>query len=180
MAAEPWRRAETPGPVRALVITRPGDVLAAMKKAKNPILVVGSEVVKIDLGNGKKPIDYVLRIAKATKIPVITTAQMIGEFLKRDFQPTAWMSAMDIGNRLTDPNWSVSGQGKSHDLALFIGIPYTMDWLIQSGLKSFAPHIKTMSLDRFYEPNANWSFANLSLEEWHETLEAIALGVERK
>ena len=179
MAAEPWLRAEVPGPAKALVITKPEVVLAMIKKAKYSILVVGHEAAEIELGD-KKPIDYAIRIAKAAKIPLIATAHTIGEFLKRDFQPTAWMSAMDIGSRLVDPQWSASGQGGPHDLALFIGLPYTMEWLIQSGLKSFAPQIKTISLNRFYQPHSNWSFANLSLEEWQKNLETIAQGVGKK
>jgi len=176
MAAEPWQRAEIPGPTKAFVISTPDVVLSMLKRAKCPILVVGHEAAEVDLG-GKTPIDFAIRIAKATEIPVVTTAQVVGEFLKRDFQPAAWMSAMDIGNRLNDSEWAVSGGGP-HDLALFLGLPYHMEWLILSGLKHFAPHLKTISLDRFYQPHSNWSFSNISLEDWRKNLETIARGVK--
>lgn len=179
MAAEPWLRAESPGPTKSLVIAKPEVVLAMMKKAKNPILVVGHEAAEIDLG-GKRPIDYAIRISRATGIPIVATAQTIAEFLKLGFQPAAWMSAVNISSRLADPNWSVSDRGAPHDLALFMGIPYSMEWSIQSGLKSFAPHLRTISLSRFYQPHSNWSFPNLSLEDWRKNLEAIAQGVERE
>ncbi len=179
MAAEPWQRAEVPGPKKALVITKPEVVLAMMKKAKHSIFVVGHGAVEADLG-GEKPIDYVIRIAKTAKIPVVATAQTVGEFLKRDFQPAAWMSVMDVCNRLTDPEWSVSGKGIPHDLALILGIPYYMEWVIESGLKSFAPTVKTVSLSRFYQPHCTWSFPNLSIEDWRKSLEAIAEGVKKK
>ena len=173
MAAEPWQRAETPGPKKAMVITKPEVVCAMVKKAKSPIFVVGHEAAEIDLGNGK-PIDYVVRIARAAGIPVVATAQTVAEFLKRGFQPVAWMSAMDIGNRLTDPGWNVSGEENPHDLALLLGIPYYVEWVIESGLKSFAPNLKTISLNRFYQPHCDWSFQNLSIEDWRKNLEAIA------
>ena len=176
MAAEPWLKAETPGPTKASVITKPEVVFAMIKKAKCPILVVGHKAAEIDFGD-KKLVDYVIRIAQAGKIPVIATAQTMSEFIKRGFQPAAWMSAMDIGNRLADPLWSASAEGP-HDLALFIGLPYNMEWLILSGLKSFATHLKTISLNRFYQPHSNWSFSNLSPEEWHKNLETIAQKVE--
>ncbi|MBA7504080.1 hypothetical protein ES706_02705 [subsurface metagenome] len=180
MVAEAWQRAEIPGPIKALVIKKPEVVQAMIKKAKRPIFVVGHEAAKINLGD-KKPIDYVIRIAKAANIPVVATAQTVAEFLKRDFRPAAWMSAMDIGNRLTDPGWSVSGEGGSHDLALFLGIPYYMEWVIESGLKSFAfHHLKTVSLNRFYQPHCNWSFSNISIEDWDRNLEIIAKGLEKK
>lgn len=174
--AEPWQKAEVSGPKKALVIKKPEVVVSMIKKAKNPILIVGHESVEGGLED-KKPIDYVIRIAGVTKIPVVATAQTVGEFLKRKFQPAAWMSAMEIGSRLTDAKWSLSGGG-SHDLALIIGIPYYMSWVLGSGLKSFAPNLKTVSLDRFYQPNYTWSFPNLSIKDWQESLEAIARGVE--
>ena len=177
MSAEPWQRAEVPGTVKAFVITKPEVVIAMLRKAKHPIFVVGHEVAEIDLG-GEKPIDYVIRIAKATKVPVVATAQTVAEFLKRDFKPAAFMSAMEIGSRLTDPGWSVAGEGTPHDLALILGIPYYMEWVIESGLKSFAPNLRTISLNRFYQPHCNWSFPNLSLENWRKNLELIAQKVE--
>lgn len=180
MAAEPWQRAEIPGTTKALVITKPKIVPTMMKKAKRPIFVVGHEAAEIDLG-GKKPIDHVIRIARAANIPVIATAQTVAEFLKRGFKPAAWMSAMDIGNRLTDPSWSVSGEEGPHDLALILGIPYYMEWVIESGLKSFAfHHLKMISLNRFYQPHCNWSFPNISIEDWDRNLEQIAKELEKK
>jgi len=180
LAAEPWQRYETPGPKKAIVITKPEMVSALVKRAKNPIFVVGHEAAEVDLG-GKTPIDYIIRMARATNIPVVTTAHTSAEFLKRGFQPAASMTSMDIGNRLTDPEWNVSGKGGPHDLALILGIPYYMEWVIESGLKSFAfHHLKTISLDRYYQPHCNWSFQNLSIEDWDRNLNIIAQEVEKK
>jgi acetyl-CoA decarbonylase/synthase complex subunit epsilon len=177
VVAEPWQRAEIPGPTKASVITKPEVVIAMLGRAKNPILIVGHEAAEVDLG-GRKPIDYVIRIAKAKSIPVVATAQTVAEFLKRDFKPAAFMSAMEVGSRLADPSWSVTGDGPPHDLALILGIPYYMEWVVESGLKSFAPNLRTVSLNRFYQPHCDWSFPNLSLEDWRRNLELIAQKVE--
>jgi len=179
MAAEPWHRAEISGPTKASVITKPEVVLALIKRAKRPILVVGHEAVETDLGR-KKPIDYAIRISQGANIPVVATAQTINEFIKRNFKRAAWMSAMDIGNRLSDPEWGVLGDGAPHDLALFLGLPYHMEWAILSGLKHFAPHLKTISLDRFYQPHSNWSFSNISSNDWCKNLEIVARRVGGK
>jgi len=180
MAAEPWQRAEVPGTKKALVITKSKIIPTMVKKAKRPIFIVGHEAAEIDLG-GKKPIDHVIRIARAANIPVIATAQTVAEFLKRGYKPAAWMSAMDIGNRLADPGWSVSGEEGPHDLALILGIPYYMEWVIESGLKSFAfHHLKMISLNRSYQPHCNWSFPNISIEDWDKNLEQIAKELENK
>ena len=171
--AEPWQTAEIPGPKKAHVITKPAVVVALIKKSKRPIFVVGHRAVEIELGE-KKAIDFAIGLAKAAEIPVVATAHIVGEFIKRGFHPAAWMPAMDIGNRLKDSEWNgVDGEGQ-YDLALFMGMQYYMEWLILSGLKHFAyKHLTTISVDRFYQPHATWSFPNMKIEEWTKNLEDI-------
>jgi len=162
---EPWQTAEIPGPKKASVITKPEVVVAMIKRAKHPILIVGHKVAEIELED-KKLIDYVIDFATKAKIPIVATAHIISEFLKRDYKPAGWMPAVDIGNRLTDPNWrGFDGEG-SYDLALFVGLPYYMEWTILSGLKHFAPNLKTITLDNVYHPQASWSFPNISEKDW--------------
>jgi len=169
--AEPWQKAEIPGPTRAMVIPKPEVVVAMIKRAKRPILIVGHKAAETDLGQ-EKLIDYVIGIAKAGGIPVVATAHTVREFSKRGFQPAACMSAVDIANRLQDPEWRGLDGGGPYDLALFTGLPYYMGWVILSGLKHFS-QLTTLCLDGFYQPHASWSFPNLSLEEWHEYLKVI-------
>lgn len=171
-STEPWQTAEIPGPKKALVITKPEVVSAMMKRAKNPILIVGHKAAEVQLGNGKL-IDYMIRIAENAKIPVVATAHMQREFLKRSFQVNSWMSAVDIANRLRDPEWKgLDGKGP-YDLAVFAGLPYYMGWLILSGLKHFSSGLKTVSLDMHYQPHASWSFPNLSVDDWERNLDVI-------
>ena len=171
MAAEPWQRAEVPGPLKAFTIPKPQVVVAMVKKAKRPILVAGHKVAEIELGD-KLLIDYVIRLAKASNIPVVATAHTVSEFLKRGFKPAGFMPLMDIANRLVDPEWEgLDGEGP-YDLALFIGLPYYMGWLVLSGLKHFS-ELTTISLERHYQPHASWSFPNLSVERWRENLESM-------
>jgi len=170
--AEPWQTAEIPGPKRALVITKPEVAAAMIKRAKRPILIVGHKATEIELED-KRLIDYMIELAKNANIPVVATAHTISEFLKRGYQPASWMPAVDIGNRLTDSQWSgLDGKGP-YDLALFVGLPYYMEWTILSGLKHFAPNLKTITLDNVYQPNASWSFPNISLKDWMENLKLI-------
>jgi acetyl-CoA decarbonylase/synthase complex subunit epsilon len=171
-AAEPWQTAEIAGPKKALVITKPEVVAAMIKKAKHPILIVGHKAAEIELGD-KNLIDYMIELAKKANIPVVATAHMIREFLKRGYTPAGWMPAVDIGNRLTDPEWSgLDGKGP-YDLALFVGLPYYMEWTILSGLKHFAPNLKTVTLDNVYHPHANSSFPNISEKVWMKNLKLM-------
>jgi len=179
MSAEPWQKAEISGPKKALVFAKPEVVVTMVKTAKRPILIVGHEAVNNGLDE-KKVIDYMIRVAETAGIPVIATAHIFGEFVKRGFQPSAWMSAMDITNRLRDPEWKgLDGIGQ-YDLALFIGLPYYMQWTILSSLKHVSPDLKTISLGRFYQPHATCSFSNLTLKYWIECLKVIISGLEAK
>ncbi len=175
--SEPWQTAEIPGPKKALVITKPEVVAAMIKKAKNPVLVVGHKVTETKVGN-KRLIDYIIKLAEKTSIPVVATAHIISEFSKRGYKPAGFMSAVDIGNRLVDSEWiGINGKGH-HDLALFVGLPYYMEWTILSGLKHFASNLKVITLDNFYHPHASWSFPNMSEKELVENLKAIISNFE--
>jgi len=169
MSCEPWQCAEIAATKKANPITKPEVAVALIKRAARPILVVGSNATERYPG-GRQLIDYLIDFAKASKVPVVATAHMVGEFLKRGYEPAGFMSAMDIGNRLVDPEWQ-GIDGKGHpDLAMFVGLPYYMEALILSGLKHFAPDLRTMTLDNLYHAHASWSYPNASLEDWAANL----------
>jgi acetyl-CoA decarbonylase/synthase complex subunit epsilon len=170
--ADSWQKAEIAGPKKALLITKPVVVVTMIKKAKRPILLVGHSVVE-KATDEKATIDLVIQLAQKGKIPVVATAHTVGEFLKRNYKPASWMSSVDIANRLVDGEWlGLDGKGQ-YDLALFIGLPYYMEWILLNSLKHFAPSIKTVSLDKTYQPNASWSFSNITAEDWIQNLEEI-------
>lgn len=177
--AESWQRAEVGGPKKALLITKPAVVVTMIKKAKRPILIVGSGVLD-KVAKDKALIDLIIQLAQKGKVPVVATAHIVGDFLKRNFKPTTSMPSVDIVNRLVDGKWpGLDGKGQ-YDLALFIGLPYYMEWILLNALKHFAQSIKTVSLDKTYQPNASWSFSNLTVEDWIQNLEEIIdkLGAE--
>lgn len=174
MSCEPWQCAEIAATKKATPIQKPEIVVALIKKAAHPILVVGSYAVERTLGD-KLLIEYLIDFANASKVPVVATANMVGEFIKRGYEPAGFMSAMDIGNRLTDPTWQgIDGKGP-HDVAIFVGMPYYMEALILSGLKHFAPKLKTITLDNLHHPHASWSFPNVSQNVWAENLKVMTL-----
>jgi len=172
MSCEPWQCAEVSSTKKANPIQKPEVAVAMIKKAQRPILIVGSNATDRWM-EGKQLIDFLIDFAKASKVPVLATAHMVGEFLKRGYEPAGFMSAMDIGNRLVDYAWK-GLDGKGHpDLALFVGIPFYMEGLILTGLMHFAPDLKTMTLDNMYHPHASWSFPNATLEEWASNLKVM-------
>ena len=177
--AEPWQTAEIAGPKKANVITKPEIAVAMIKRAKHPIIIVGHLATNTDKDTGKM-IDYTIRLNKASGIPVVATAHTIKEFVKQGFEQAIQMNAMDIGNRLQDPKWNGLNEKGRYDLALFMGLPYYMEFVILSGLKHFSNNLKTISLGRYYNPHASWSFPNLKVEEWNQSFETIIKNLGRK
>lgn len=165
MSCEPWQCAEIAATKKANPIQKPEIAVAMIKRAARPLLIVGSNATERWM-DGRQLIDYLIEFANASKVPVVATAHMVGEFIKRGYTPAGFMTAMDIGQRVVDPTWQ-GLDGKGHpDLVIFVGLPYYMEALILSGLKHFAPDLRTMTIDNLYHAHASWSFPNASLEDW--------------
>ena len=169
MSCEPWQCAEIAATKKANPINKPDVAVALIKRAVHPILVVGSNVTERSL-EGKLLIDYIIDFARASNVKVVATAHMVAEFLKRGYEPADFMSVMDIGNRLVDPTWQGLDDEGHPDLAIFVALPYYMEALILSGLKHFAPDLKTMTLDNLFHSHASWSFPNAPVKTWAENL----------
>ena len=172
MSCEPWQCAEVSATKKAMAISKPEIAVSLIKRAKRPLLIIGSGAIERELA-GKLLIDYLIDFAKASKVPVVATAHIVGEFLKRGFKPSDFMSSMDIANRLVDPSWQgLDGRG-SYDVILFVAMPYYMEANILSGLMHFAPKLKTITLDNAFHPHASWSFPNSNVKIWSENLKVM-------
>ncbi|MEM2897312.1 MAG: CO dehydrogenase/acetyl-CoA synthase complex subunit epsilon [Candidatus Bathyarchaeia archaeon] len=173
--AEPWQKAEISGPIKALPITKPEIMAAMIGRARRPVVLIGNKALEND-GFG---IEFTIRLAKSIKIATVATAHTLSEFKKKGFQPTSWMSFMDIANRLSDPEWKgLDGMG-NYDLVLFLGFDYYLQWTVLSSLKHFANHLKTVSIDSFYQPHANWSLVNFKIDEWKKFLSEVLSRLEK-
>jgi len=62
---------------------------------------------------------------------------------------------------------------RQHDLAIFTDVLYYLEVQMLSALKHFAPHIKTISLTKGHQPNADQSLPNLSEKKMDEFLVGI-------
>ncbi|MEA1868905.1 MAG: CO dehydrogenase/acetyl-CoA synthase complex subunit epsilon [Euryarchaeota archaeon] len=128
-------------------------VAAAIKKARRPVLIVGSELTNLD---------WALALAKEQDIPVVATAHVAGVMIEKGVTPDRVLGAIEITNLLQSPEWNgIRGEGQ-HDLAIFVDVLYYLEAQVLSTLKHFAPYIKTISLTRGHQPNADQSLPNLS------------------
>lgn len=175
--AEPWQTAEISGSMRAIPITKPDVIVATIKRSRHPILIVGYEAVQED-STEAKPIDYAIQIAELIPAQTVATSHIISEFARRGAKETSTMPILDIANRLKDPEWKgLDGKGQ-YDLAIFLGIQYNLEWVALSGLKHYAPHLKTISLDRYHQPHATWSFPNMTPEDWEHQIKTVVALLE--
>jgi acetyl-CoA decarbonylase/synthase complex subunit epsilon len=169
-AVTPWEIGNIFGPKTA--VASKGEVVGRlMKAAKRPLIVVGAKILEEEL-DGKSPLSYVVEFSKSGGIPVVATAHTRKPLLESSLRPAAAMGMVEITDRLRDRDWSLDGKGP-HDLAIFIGITYQLQSQMLSTLKHFATHLKTVSLDRYYQPNADFSFPNLDEKTWIQNLDKV-------
>jgi len=175
MAAKPilGQTAEIPGPKKAFIAPGPEVVASMMKKAKRALLAVGSEATDVKTKDGDL-VDYAIRLSRLRNTTVVATGHLVKEFRKRGAEDVHSMPFTNLGDRLRDRDWKgLDGEGP-YDLVLFVGFPYYIEWLLLSGLKSFAADLKTISLDNVYQPHANWSMGSMAEAAWREALDKVA------
>lgn len=171
--------AEIAGPLSANIF--PNEEVAAkmISKAKRILFVVGAESTLKETKDGDI-IDSVIRVMKNKKVTVVATGHLVGEFRKRGVEDAHSQSLFVLGKYLSEPDWEgFDGKG-SYDSVVFIGYAYYMEWLVQSGLKNFANKLRTISLDRTYQPNAQWSLGWMPEPDWKKAIEVIVSSLEEE
>ncbi len=151
-----------------------------IQKAKRPLIVLGPRLLEWSL-NGKLLLQYALDIAKTINIPICATAQVKGKMVELGVKPDSVYDAVEIVNALKDPDWKGVRKEGNHDLILFLGIRTDLGEQSLSVLKHFAPHLKTMTLCKFYYPHANYSLPNFKKDEqWKGFLEELIANLRKE
>jgi acetyl-CoA decarbonylase/synthase complex subunit epsilon len=172
MRPVPWQTGEICGPDSAKSLTKVTQLQRSFKQTKKPLLIVGTEAVNEKHRKGDM-IDYAIALAEAGKMPVIATGGAIKAFIEKGFEGAKSMGAMETAFYLQDETWTgPTGKGP-HDLLLIYGIPYYMQWTLLSATMNFGTHLTTISLGRYYQPHADWSFPNMKEKQWHTVLDEI-------
>jgi acetyl-CoA decarbonylase/synthase complex subunit epsilon len=125
-------------------------------------------------------VDSAIRMSKNGNISVVATGHTVSEFLRRGSKSIYSIQIMNLGDRLRDPNWEGFDGDGPYDLVVFTGFPYYIEWLVQSGLKNFAPDLRTVSLEETYQPNASWSLGTLPEGGWKEVIDEILSVLEEE
>lgn len=175
----PGQTAEIAGPKHAKVFPNPTVAASMINMAKRPLLVIGSKAKEIVTEDGDL-IDSAIKIGKKGKITIAATGHLIGEFKERKAKNVYSIPFMNLGDRLRDTDWK-GFDGKGHyDLVIFAGSQYYLEWLVLSGLKNFAPNLRTVSLGNLYQPNARWSMGTIPHSKWMNPIKEIIEKLEEK
>jgi acetyl-CoA decarbonylase/synthase complex subunit epsilon len=126
-------------------------------------------------------IEYGVELAKTRDIPICATAHTKKKLLELGVEPASSYDIAEIINHLKDPDWRGVKKEGNHDLVMFLGFRTDLGEQGLSTLKHFAPHLKTMTLCKFYYPNASYSLPNLAQDEqWKEFLDNLIINLNSK
>jgi acetyl-CoA decarbonylase/synthase complex subunit epsilon len=164
----------------ARLIEDPEEYALYIKKASRPLLVIGSWALKVPIGD-KLVIDYAVEIARTLDIPICATAHTAKKLREMGVEPDSTLDIIEILNHLKDPDWKgVRGKG-NHDLVMFFGFRTDLGEQGLSTLKHYAPHLKTMTLCKYYYPNASYSLPNFRKDDkWKEFLDTMITHLKQK
>jgi acetyl-CoA decarbonylase/synthase complex subunit epsilon len=164
----------------ARLIEDPAEYEHLIRRAERPLLVIGSWALKVLL-EGKLVISYAAEIAGALSIPICATGSTKKKLLETGVEPASSFDIMEILNHLKDPAWRGVKKEGNHDLVMFMGFRTDLAEQGLSTLKHFAPHLKTMTLCKYYYPNASYSLPNYRKDEqWKDFLDKLISDLSRK
>jgi acetyl-CoA decarbonylase/synthase complex subunit epsilon len=174
MSVIPYHRVNVlTGIKSARLIENAEEYANLIQKAKRPLLVLGARLIEWSL-DGKLLLEYALDIAKTINIPICATSQVKAKMVELGVKPDSVYDAVEIVNALKDAGWRGVRKEGNHDLVIFFGIRTDLGEQSLSVLKHFAPHLRTMTLCKFYYPHANYSLPNFRKDEqWKAFLESL-------
>ncbi|MEM2253284.1 MAG: carbon monoxide dehydrogenase beta subunit family protein [Desulfurococcaceae archaeon] len=167
MSLEYWLKGEIPQPVKATVITDVKVLGGKIKQHKKPVILLGSELYRLERVVNSDIVAAAVDIANAVKADLTTSNSDIVQRL----------DSMGFKKyRVEFPMKAVQKLAKNmdYDLAMFIGFQYHYEWLLLNYLKHYAyRHLNTLSLEPYGHPNATWTMPSLPIPLWHKNLLAL-------
>ncbi len=163
----------------ARIIEDASEYAHLIKRARRPLLILGPRTLTMSL-DGRLLMEYAVDIVKAANIPVCATAHTKKKLLELGITPESSYDVIEIINHLKDKEWQGVKKEGNHDLVVFLGFRTDLGEQGLSTLKHFAPHLKTMTLCKYYYPNADYSLPNLKDDKWKEFLENLIAKLQEK
>jgi acetyl-CoA decarbonylase/synthase complex subunit epsilon len=167
-----YETAEIRGPKVAFNLT-PENSGRMIKRAKHLLIVVGGDALNMSATDGIDIPNVVIRLAKSLNGTIVASPGVFKAFQGASNVKLINMGLEDVVNRIKDGDWNGFDGTGAYDMVVFIGGLYYFQSMMLSTLKHFAPNQKTISLDRFYHPNATFSLENLTPDKWKTGIDAM-------
>ncbi|MCD5416816.1 CO dehydrogenase/acetyl-CoA synthase complex subunit epsilon [Candidatus Bipolaricaulota bacterium] len=163
------------GSKTAKLIDDPEKWAKIIKKAANPLYVLGPDTVTKNIGD-KLMLEYCLDLAKAADLPICATAHVRKKMLEMGVEPDSIYDIIEIVNHLKDPEWQGVKKRGNHDLIIFTGVRCDLAERGLATLKHFADHLKTAALCRYSHPNADFALPVIRRDEkWEEYFNGVVV-----
>ncbi|HID27729.1 MAG TPA: CO dehydrogenase/acetyl-CoA synthase complex subunit epsilon [Methanosarcinales archaeon] len=160
--------ANIPGPKSAKAI-KPIVAGKLISKAKRPLLVVGSDILR-----NQSILEKAIKIGEKG-IPIAATGDSLKGFLEYSKNLKVQIKYINLNalvSYLGDREWKGFDNKGNYDLIIFLANKYYYASQLMSLLKNFSK-VKTISIDRYYYPNADMSFGNLKEEDFLQALDEM-------
>jgi len=168
------------GTKSARLIEDVAEYAQLIKRAKRPLFVVGPRILTMSV-EGKPLFEYAVDIAKTLDIPVCATSHTQKKLLEMGVEPASNYDLIEILNHLKDPEWKGVKKEGNHDLVMFLGIRTDLAEQGLSTMKHYAPHLKTMTLCKYYYPHASYSLTNFKKDsQWKEFLDNLITNLKKE
>ena len=146
---KPWLISHVPGHKKATIVNANGAA-RIIKRANRPAMIIGSTI-------NEKMIEYAKKM-QSLGIKIIPSCNS-AKFFENAKCTTMLEAIKDIKEE------------EKYDLVISLGIRYSFTYLLLSALKN--SKIKTLDISGKFQPNASYSFDNLSEKEWEESMEKL-------
>ena len=168
------------GTKSAIVLEQSREYAAVIRQAKRPLLVLGPRLTEEPAAR-RSLLQYAIDLTKTAGMAICATANVKGKMAGSGARPDSEYDLVEIVNHLKHPDWrGARGEG-NHDLVVFLGIRTDLLNQCLSTLKHFAPHLRTMTLDKYSFPNADYTLPNYREDEdWRRFLDDLLLDLNEE
>ncbi|MBO8183714.1 MAG: CO dehydrogenase/acetyl-CoA synthase complex subunit epsilon [Archaeoglobus sp.] len=144
---------------RESIAAKPTAIASMIKRAKNPVLITGGNLLK-----EPKLVEFAVKFHEKG-IPIIATGGSSKPLLEKGIKPLAKTYTLhQVTQYMLDSEWSGFDGNGGYDVVIYMGfLPYYLSRML-SALKHFSK-ITTISIDEFYQPHAKVSFTNLTKDK---------------
>ncbi|MEE8403110.1 MAG: CO dehydrogenase/acetyl-CoA synthase complex subunit epsilon [Candidatus Hydrothermarchaeaceae archaeon] len=159
-----WVKTHESGPKKAIPVL-PDAASRILKRAKRPVIVIGSAINDVD-----GILDRVIKLQKLG-IGIVATGHSI-KFLLEKGTDAFQAGVTEVTNLLTDTDWKGPDGRGLPDLVMILGVHLDLTNQTFSTLKNFTD-IESMCIDRYFMPNATYTFPNTTEDIWIEYLDEL-------